>query len=423
MQGKSLGTSVISVTFILNVVSSQSGILGIASTETMAFNTSVQPSGTIQQSVTGQSSIKVTQPSAIVQSSASMEHWPQNGTITHQSSAAKIQSSATDTQLSATILQQSIKTHTSSIIQPSATIKQLIESDTSVILTRPFETNLISSTIVYQSATFMDLDSSSAISKSTWFEYLETMREPFSIMPTHTQYLSSSEYKSKVTEMEVISKSSTLITPLLTHTAESISTGTISPITTSPIHSTSILDSPIMKNSSMWWPTQSKGLSSISAADITTVVPNPCQSSHSNTPSNSTSSPQEVNCTLGPTSSPIHSYPTERWSLGAIIGTILGIASFILIIGGIVAYMLYCRRSRRKIEMNKDTTTSYGFSYFSTNWGDSVTSLNYLSTNIPLPKENEDEMVSVDDDAFLNSLDSSTFANFWNDPNMKNTRV
>ncbi|XP_067665616.1 uncharacterized protein [Haliotis asinina] len=96
-------------------------------------------------------------------------------------------------------------------------------------------------------------------------------------------------------------------------------------------------------------------------------------------------------------------------STPAIIGIAVGAAVFVIVVACMVIFL--CRR-RRTLSGSKADLSTY--------WDDNVT-LSYINGHLDYPKDLSDEMVSLDNDSFLNSLDSMSFSNVWAGENAKHT--
>ncbi|XP_046565500.1 flocculation protein FLO11-like isoform X2 [Haliotis rubra] len=96
-------------------------------------------------------------------------------------------------------------------------------------------------------------------------------------------------------------------------------------------------------------------------------------------------------------------------STPAIIGIAVGAAVLVIVVACMLIFM--CRR-RRTLSGSKADLSTY--------WDDNVT-LSYINGHLDYPKDLSDEMVSLDNDSFLNSLDSMSFSNVWAGENAKHT--
>ncbi|XP_046374695.1 hyphally regulated cell wall protein 1-like isoform X1 [Haliotis rufescens] len=96
-------------------------------------------------------------------------------------------------------------------------------------------------------------------------------------------------------------------------------------------------------------------------------------------------------------------------STPAIIGIAVGAAVLVIVVACMLIFM--CRR-RRTLSGSKADLSTY--------WDDNVT-LSYINGHLDYPKDLSDEMVSLDNDSFLNSLDSMSFSNMWAAENAKHT--
>ncbi|KAL8596999.1 hypothetical protein ACOMHN_050098 [Nucella lapillus] len=92
--------------------------------------------------------------------------------------------------------------------------------------------------------------------------------------------------------------------------------------------------------------------------------------------------------------------------VGAVCGTVL-----LVVILGVFIYCMVRRRGKMP-SGSKIDLSSY--------WDDSVT-LSYINGHVDIPKDSADEMISLDNDSFLNSLDSMSFTNTWTSDTSKHT--
>ncbi|XP_064597685.1 uncharacterized protein LOC135464122 [Liolophura sinensis] len=92
----------------------------------------------------------------------------------------------------------------------------------------------------------------------------------------------------------------------------------------------------------------------------------------------------------------------------AIIGIGFGAAATALVVIGLILLLL----KRKAYRGNKHNSSNF--------WDDNVT-LSYINSHAEFPKDYDAEMMSLDDDSFLNSLDSMTFANLWAADTAKHT--
>lgn len=97
---------------------------------------------------------------------------------------------------------------------------------------------------------------------------------------------------------------------------------------------------------------------------------------------------------------------------GIVIGSIASVA----LLAGLITYVVL-RRPFLKLLHGQDKSSTDNVAYID----DSVRS-SYMNTHIELPKENSEEMTSLDNDSFLNSLEAVTIQNYWADTS-KNTNV
>ncbi|KAK7091126.1 uncharacterized protein [Littorina saxatilis] len=92
----------------------------------------------------------------------------------------------------------------------------------------------------------------------------------------------------------------------------------------------------------------------------------------------------------------------EDGRIKIIVGVACGAILLVVLVGVVVGCLL--RRRGKMTSGSKVDLSSY--------WDDSVT-LSYINGHIDIPKDSADEMVSLDNDSFLNSLDSMSFTNTW----------
>lgn len=101
---------------------------------------------------------------------------------------------------------------------------------------------------------------------------------------------------------------------------------------------------------------------------------------------------------------------------GAVAGIVIGAVSLLALLAGVATY-IFLRHPSLRLLGGRDKTSSENVAYID----DSVRS-GYMNTHIELPKENSEEMTSLDNDSFLNSLEAVTIQNYWADAT-KNTNV
>jgi len=82
--------------------------------------------------------------------------------------------------------------------------------------------------------------------------------------------------------------------------------------------------------------------------------------------------------------------------------TIASVIAFTSIVGATL-YYIYHRRSQASAARTQDTTSSH----YTGLWDDSIM-LSYINSQFDIPKDPSEEMVSLDNDAYLNSLESMT---------------
>lgn len=101
---------------------------------------------------------------------------------------------------------------------------------------------------------------------------------------------------------------------------------------------------------------------------------------------------------------------------GAVAGIVIGSIASVALLAGLITYVVL-RRPFLKLLHGQDKSSTDNVAYID----DSVRS-SYMNTHIELPKENSEEMTSLDNDSFLNSLEAVTIQNYWADTS-KNTNV
>lgn len=101
---------------------------------------------------------------------------------------------------------------------------------------------------------------------------------------------------------------------------------------------------------------------------------------------------------------------------GAVAGIVLGSIALVALLAGLITYVVL-RRPFLKLLNGHSKSSSENVAYID----DSVRT-GYMNAHIELPKENSEEMTSLDNDSFLNSLEAVTIQNYWADTS-KNTNV
>lgn len=126
------------------------------------------------------------------------------------------------------------------------------------------------------------------------------------------------------------------------------------------------------------------------------------------------------NIPINPTKTLTNDHSTDNEGSGltsaAVAGVVIAVLIAILLLTGIVIYILYQKCGRKSKLESKCPSDNCGYV------DDTLRSSGYLNSHIELPKESSEEMTSLDNDSFLNSLESMTFQNYWAD-NTKNTKV
>ncbi|XP_077559399.1 uncharacterized protein LOC144174526 [Haemaphysalis longicornis] len=126
---------------------------------------------------------------------------------------------------------------------------------------------------------------------------------------------------------------------------------------------------------------------------------------------NETSTPAPVDKDLPNIESP--DYPLAG---GAVAGIVLGSIALVALLAGLITYVVL-RRPFLKLLNGHSKSSSENVAYID----DSVRT-GYMNAHIELPKESSEEMTSLDNDSFLNSLEAVTIQNYWADTT-KNTNV
>ncbi|GFU40945.1 uncharacterized protein NPIL_338571 [Nephila pilipes] len=117
-------------------------------------------------------------------------------------------------------------------------------------------------------------------------------------------------------------------------------------------------------------------------------------------------------------SSPSLDYEKIKLSSGAVAGIVIGVLVCVTILSSAVIYLLYRKYNGKCASVVEGKFNSDNCGYLD----DSLRSSIYLNNHIELPKESSEEMSSLDNDSFLNSLETMTIQNYWAD-NSKNTKV
>lgn len=100
---------------------------------------------------------------------------------------------------------------------------------------------------------------------------------------------------------------------------------------------------------------------------------------------------------------------------GAVAGIVIGSIASVALLAGLITYIIL-RRPFLKLLNGQDKSSTDNVAYI-----DDTVRSGYMNTHIELPKENSEEMTSLDNDSFLNSLEAVTIQNYWADN--KNTNV
>ncbi|KAF8791242.1 uncharacterized protein LOC129960636 [Argiope bruennichi] len=117
-------------------------------------------------------------------------------------------------------------------------------------------------------------------------------------------------------------------------------------------------------------------------------------------------------------SSPSFDNQSLKLSPGVIAGVVIGVLVCVTLLSSAVIYLLYRRYNGKCTSVVEGKFNSDNCGYLD----DSLRSSIYLNNHIELPKESSEEMSSLDNDSFLNSLETMTIQNYWAD-NSKNTKV
>ncbi|KAG8191434.1 hypothetical protein JTE90_020686 [Oedothorax gibbosus] len=112
------------------------------------------------------------------------------------------------------------------------------------------------------------------------------------------------------------------------------------------------------------------------------------------------------------------SFPSEnrKLSTGTVAGIVIGVLVCATVLSSAVIYLLYQKYNGKCVVEGKFNSDNGGY------LDDSLRSSIYLNNHIELPKESSEEMSSLDNDSFLNSLETMTIQNYWTDSS-KNTKV
>lgn len=108
----------------------------------------------------------------------------------------------------------------------------------------------------------------------------------------------------------------------------------------------------------------------------------------------------------------------KKLSSGTVAGIVIAVLVSVTLLSSAVIYLLYRKFNGKctSVVESKFNTDNCGY------LDDSLRSSIYLNNHIELPKESSEEMTSLDNDSFLNSLETMTIQNYWAD-NSKNTKV
>ncbi|XP_054708805.1 uncharacterized protein LOC129218536 isoform X2 [Uloborus diversus] len=109
---------------------------------------------------------------------------------------------------------------------------------------------------------------------------------------------------------------------------------------------------------------------------------------------------------------------SDRLSSGTVAGIVISVLVCVTVLSSAVIYLLYRKYNGKCTSVVEGKFNSDNCGYLD----DSLRSSIYLNNHIELPKESSEEMTSLDNDSFLNSLETMTIQNYWAD-NSKNTKV
>ncbi|XP_015907152.1 uncharacterized protein [Parasteatoda tepidariorum] len=115
---------------------------------------------------------------------------------------------------------------------------------------------------------------------------------------------------------------------------------------------------------------------------------------------------------------PFYKNESGKLSSGTVAGIVIAVLVCVTLLSSSVIYLLYKKYNGKctSVVESKFNTDNCGY------LDDSLRSSIYLNNHIELPKESSEEMSSLDNDSFLNSLETMTIQNYWAD-NSKNTKV
>ncbi|GIY44406.1 uncharacterized protein CEXT_785111 [Caerostris extrusa] len=100
-----------------------------------------------------------------------------------------------------------------------------------------------------------------------------------------------------------------------------------------------------------------------------------------------------------------------KLSSGIVAGIVIGVLVCVTILSSAVIYFLYRKYNGKCAGVVEGKFNSDNCGYLD----DSLRSSIYLNNHIELPKESSEEMSSLDNDSFLNSLETMTIQNYWAD--------
>ncbi|XP_064480252.1 uncharacterized protein LOC135393863 isoform X2 [Ornithodoros turicata] len=103
---------------------------------------------------------------------------------------------------------------------------------------------------------------------------------------------------------------------------------------------------------------------------------------------------------------------------GAVAGIVVGAISIVALLTGLATYIIL-RRPFVKLLNGNDKSSAENVAYIDDSFRGG-----YMNTHVELPKESSEEMTSLDNDSFLNSLEAVTIQNYWADSTAtRNTNV
>ncbi|XP_042867456.1 neurofilament heavy polypeptide-like isoform X2 [Penaeus japonicus] len=107
-------------------------------------------------------------------------------------------------------------------------------------------------------------------------------------------------------------------------------------------------------------------------------------------------------------------------TVGCIIGIVFGVLMSLVILVGVGGFVLYQRRT-----LNRPKALNSDRGYAGSDSGgyiDDQVRVSYVNSQIDTPKGSPEDLISLDNDSFLNSLESMTIQNLWTD-NIRHTKL